>query len=292
MDLLKKIMGLNSGQEDKNEKGKKKVPRDDFRKPIWFEESETDDELFDNGKFFDHRIFTANPMELEKHFEKHLQDLLKSYDDFHAAGGEQIKEDFGEKFPSFWGSFAPKEMDKDLDSEIRNSGKLTTILDNLPPNNTPQKSLPEKQQQQHLTDEEKIMAKIHGTEVKEEETKKFGSNPRYAPPKMTPMHPNFKSSVPITGGNKFFGHSIITETVRKPDGSIESRRVVRDVDGNVKTTISRTVGGETKTVTTFNNRTEGDQKKTPEGKDDDGKCATDRNLFVSPNGYTLPKNLW
>uniref|UniRef100_A0A1L8DDH3 Uncharacterized protein n=1 Tax=Nyssomyia neivai TaxID=330878 RepID=A0A1L8DDH3_9DIPT len=264
MDLLRRILGLNPNQENGNDK--KKPPRDDFRKPIWFEENETDDELFDNGKFFGPHIF-ANPMELEKHFEKHLQDLLKSFDDFESSG-EPMKEDFG-KFPSIWGSLESKAngVDRDLDSEV-NSGKLKTILDSVP-------KVPTKKR---LSDEEMIMARIHGTDEKKDEPRRL-TKPRYVP-KMTPMHPNFESSVPIPGA-KIFGQSIMTETVRKPDGTVESRRVVRDFDGNLKTTISRTVDGETKIVTTFNGEGERDKNTRSNG-----------NFFVTPNGYTLPRNLW
>uniref|UniRef100_A0A6B2EL11 Uncharacterized protein n=1 Tax=Phlebotomus kandelakii TaxID=1109342 RepID=A0A6B2EL11_9DIPT len=273
MDLFRKILGLNVTQEEANEKGKKKPVRDDFRKPIWFEENETDDELFDNGKFFGPHIF-ANPTELEKHFERHLQELLKSFDDFES--GDQLKEDFGQ-FPSIWTTLESKGMDRDLDSEV-NSGKMMAILDGV----TPEKP---KSPRKRLTDEETIMARIHGTEPKEEETRK-PTRPRYVP-KMTPMHPNFESSVPIPGA-KIFGQSIMTETVRKPDGSVESRRVVRDLDGNVKTTISKTVDGETKTVTTFN------AKEGKEGKQEEESADTslDRNFYVSASGYTLPRNLW
>ncbi|GAB0091821.1 uncharacterized protein DMENIID0001_067040 [Sergentomyia squamirostris] len=287
MDIFRKILGLNQPPEEGNDKGKKKALRDDFRKPIWFEENETDDELFDNNnKFFGPHIF-ANPMELEKQFERHLQELLKTFDDFEGSD-DQLKENFG-KFPSIWSTMEPRGVDKDLDHEV-NSGKIKVILDG---GLSSSGSLAKSPQKKRLTDEELIMARIHGMEEKEEETRR-PTKPRYVP-KMTPLNPNFESSVPIPGA-KIFGQSIMTETVRKPDGSVESRRVVRDLDGNVKTTISRTIDGETKTVTTYNGK-EQSSEKAAVGAETPKEASTvdsilNRNFYVNSNGYTLPKNLW
>ncbi|XP_059617947.1 uncharacterized protein LOC132262636 [Phlebotomus argentipes] len=267
MDLFRKFLGLNTSQEDGNDKGKKKGHRNNFLKPTWYEENETDDELQDelfDGKFFGPQIF-ANSADLEKHFDRHLQELLKTFDDHEA--GNKLNEDMG-RFPSIWGSLESKAVD---DKEF-NPAKMKEILKSVTPR-TPKK---------RLTDEETIMARIHGTEPKEEESRK-PTRPRYVP-KMTPMHPNFESSVPIPGA-KIFGQSIMTETVRKPDGSVESRRVVRDMDGNVKTTISRTVDGETKTVTTFSGKEQESEKRSEDS-------VLDSNFFLSPSGYTLPRNLW
>lgn len=133
--------------------------------------------------------------------------MLKSFEDFEAA--DPTKEDFG-RFPSIWSTLESKGIDRDLDSEV-NAGKMKAILDGV----TSKTPAPKTPQKKRLTDEETIMARIHGTEEKEEETRK-PTRPRYVP-KMTPMHPNFESSVPIPGA-KIFGQSIMTETVRKPDG--------------------------------------------------------------------------
>lgn len=54
---------------------------DEFRKPIWFDDCETDDELFDNNAVFGFQIFT-NPLEMQKHFEQQMQEMLKTLDQF------------------------------------------------------------------------------------------------------------------------------------------------------------------------------------------------------------------
>lgn len=54
--------------------------KDEFRKPQWFEEAETDDELFDDDRKFAFQVFTS-PLEMQKHFERQLQRLLESVQD-------------------------------------------------------------------------------------------------------------------------------------------------------------------------------------------------------------------
>lgn len=51
--------------------------KDEFRKPQWFEEAETDDELFDDDRKFAFQVFTS-PLEMQRHFERQLQCLLES----------------------------------------------------------------------------------------------------------------------------------------------------------------------------------------------------------------------
>lgn len=54
---------------------------DGFRKPIWYDD-ESDDELFDNHKSFKHFHVFTNPMEMQKHFEQQMQEIMKTVDQF------------------------------------------------------------------------------------------------------------------------------------------------------------------------------------------------------------------
>lgn len=45
-----------------------------------------------------------------------------------------------------------------------------------------------------------------------------------------------------------FGQSISTKIIRKPDGSVEQHRTVRDSEGNEETTITQQFGDNTRTV--------------------------------------------
>lgn len=137
------------------------------------------------------------------------------------------------------------------------------------------------------TEEETIMDRIHGTQWKEDEP---------------PIRRRQSTKVPHNGagafegtfqGPKIFGQSIISQSIRKPDGTLETRRVVRDSDGNTKTTLTRTVNGKTETTTSIENG--GNLKKViePRGFETGFNILNlDRNMFVTKAGYTLPKNLW
>ena len=47
-----------------------------------------------------------------------------------------------------------------------------------------------------------------------------------------------------------FGSSVSTQIVRRPDGSVEERRTVRDTDGNEETRITRQIGDKMHTIVT------------------------------------------
>lgn len=91
-----------------------------------------------------------------------------------------------------------------------------------------------------------------------------------------------------------FGQSLINQTVRKPDGSTETKQIIRDSSGNVKTTVTRTKNGKTETVTSYGKPGEGGMLKPPKMTEDYGDTGfwMDKNIFVNKNGYALPMNLW
>lgn len=170
------------------------------------------------------------------------------------------------------------------------------------------------------TDEEKIMDKIHGTGPIEVKTPRrsaaknrlpSGSIPNhkmpFAPPpgyeKFTPSRNNNTNQTPSSGNEgifRTFGQTIITQTVRKPDGSVETRRTVRDNDGTTKTTISKMQqDGKTETIT-YDEGAKNVTKIPPamSGTNNNGSggkgmiLETNQNLFLTKEGYTLPRNMW
>lgn len=135
------------------------------------------------------------------------------------------------------------------------------------------------------TEEEIIMDRIHGTQLKEDEPPI-----RRRPITKNPHNGVFEGTFQ---GPKIFGQSIISQSIRKPDGTLETRRIVRDSEGNTKTTVTRTVNGKTETTTSIENG--GSLKKIiePRGFETGFNILNlDRNMFVTRAGYTLPKNLW
>lgn len=97
-------------------------------------------------------------------------------------------------------------------------------------------------------------------------------------------------------GARVFGQSIISQTIRRPDGTVETRRTVRDSDGHTKTTIMRSENGQVKKITTYNDDIPIREREVVGGKletaRDDSIVPLDRNLCLSRDGYAMPRNLW
>lgn len=317
MDLLKKMMGLDGHKDDDEDKRKKKpAVKDEFRKPIWVEEYDSDDDLFDNQKIFGVQIFT-NPLEIQKHFEHQIQEMMKSleeYDESVKPFDRSLKQDFLK--PGFENEIKKelqkeKRLDTDLDGEIY-PDQLHTLLQRISPNLKellPKKKQPEvntmQQPKLKLTDEQKIMDWIHG--YKETEPQALAPRPR--PPRKIPSQRYHDGIFEGTfQGPRMFGQSIISQTIRKPDGTYETRKTVRDSEGHTKTTITRsTKDGQKETITTYGDEGGSTSKPffenaTPQsgGGTNEASVAAAmlgvdqcfRKHLFSKNGYVLPKNLW
>lgn len=105
-----------------------------------------------------------------------------------------------------------------------------------------------------------------------------------------------------------FRQSVMTKTVRKPDGSYETTKVTTDSDGNKTTSVTRTVNGKSETVTTYDgaaggglNPGNGGGVTIPyagNGNNDESELQqqqqvySDRNIYVTKQGYAVPRNLW
>lgn len=191
-------------------------------------------------------------------------------------------------------------LDSDLDGEIYPE-QLHTLLQRISPEmNTlfPNRQLIQPQPenpaaaQRKLTDEEKFWNQIHGNIAE-------GA----APKSVAPFNAR-KPTIPHGGGvfdgafqgPKIFSQSVMVQTVRKPDGSYETRRTVRGTDGQTKTTVTRSENGKTETITTIG----GDEgiRSIDKGSNADADpimqtiLGANRNLAVSKGGYLLPNNLW
>lgn len=276
--------------------------KDEFRKPTWFEESETDDELFDSKNKVLFQIFT-NPLELQKHFDQQMQELLKNLKQYEET--EDFERNFRDEYmkPGFKESISEKfkqhakAMDTDLDGEIY-ADQLHSLLQRFAPD---MRLIPENEKRKplqpkvKLSDEETIMGRIHGTISDGTEQPPARRRDKF----LQKIPPQFGGVFDGTyQGPKMFGQSIMTQTTRKPDGSYETKRVIRDTEGNVKTTITRSADGKTETITTYGDEKGKEsikgnaQKKLPVAAMDANTSSELRNLFVSKEGYALPRNLW
>lgn len=200
------------------------------------------------------------------------------------------------------------KFDSDLDGEIY-AEQLHSLLQRLSPdleNLLKNKSIPQcninqktqidakpLQAKSKLTDEEKIWNEIHGNT----------DNGKMAKAQMPFFNVKPFMQIPHRGGvfegaqqgPKMFSQSVMIQTVRKPDGSYETRRTVRDTDGQVQTTITRSKNGKTEIITENDGLQVNTIDKTDRITIDPMiKSIADgnRNLTFSKGGYLLPNNLW
>jgi len=87
----------------------------------------------------------------------------------------------------------------------------------------------------------------------------------------------------------------MTKTVRKPDGSYETTKVTQDSSGHKTTTVTRMKDGRKETIVTHDDGapTVGMGGKQLQQKEEDLAVARgERNIFVTKEGYAMPRNLW
>nr|XP_016945551.1 uncharacterized protein LOC108021371 [Drosophila suzukii] len=330
MDILRKMFKTEAEKEPDSSISASN--KDEFRKPQWFEEAETDDELFDDDRKFAFQVFTS-PLEMQKHFESQLQRLLESLNDSDEGFERDLKEDFLK--PGFESKILKKfeqqkdlSLDTDLDGEIY-ADQLHSLIQRLNPEEKIELGdqeighiLPSNQhgyrkgyQRAKLTDEEIIMGRIHGT-IADGENQSDARPPRppmnNKPDIMTPMTPMLPRSgmSPFGGvfdgnyqGPKLFSQSVMTKTVRKPDGTYETTKVTQDSSGHKTTTITRMIDGRKETTVTHDG---GDPSLGMGGKQqlqqrqqqlqlqqkEMAVARGERNIFVTKEGYAMPRNLW
>lgn len=90
-----------------------------------------------------------------------------------------------------------------------------------------------------------------------------------------------------------FSQSVMTKTVRKPDGSYETTKITQDSQGNKTITTTRTKDGKSETVTTYDGAAAGVASAGKRSiKESSEFYEGERNIYVSKEGYALPRNLW
>lgn len=208
---------------------------------------------------------------------------------------EYLKPGFEEGFLKNFNEKRPS-MDVDLDGEIY-ADQLHTLLQRTSPElNKAVKDFQEKKSfsneaPRQLTDEEKVWNAIHGNAIEDVPAAK--SNNRYNPPINIPHRGTGGVFEGVSQGPKIFRQSIRIEAKRKPDGTYEIRRTVTDKDGNTKTTVSS--DGKTETIihdSGVNMQQNGGMKDATDGGGSKSIVDLGRGLYVSKDGYVLPRNLW
>lgn len=220
--------------------------------------------------------FSGFPPGIMKQFQEILEAMQDVEDDPDSALRQKS---FEHKYNEF-----RQKKDRDLDDQ-QYADQLDSLLKKISPN-VALKGIPAVAQQKKvkLSDEDKIMDVIHGTfreEVVPVKPRKQQQKAQRMPP-ASPHHfgglPPF--DLPTTSGTTW-GRTVIS--IRKHDGSYETRKTERSPDGQTKTTITKT--GADGTSSTKVLRNEG-QEPVAAAPSSTGVHA-ERNL-VTFDGYTIP----
>lgn len=278
--------------------------RQNSTKPgAWFD----DNDNFDN-KTFGFRVFT-NPGEMQKHFEEQMEEMLRMFEEDGKEGYENFNEEFFKLKPGIkkhiedFHNNHSQETSKDTDLDDKAySDQLKTLLDRIAPEKTLKQSVSNatKQQLVKRTEEEQVMDYIHDTV---QAPPVVPTRPRSSPAvrrSKTPTHQGVPQHGIFDGNSpRVFGQSIISQTIRKPDGSYETKRTVRDSNGEVKTTIIRSENGNVQKITTYSDD-KGNSllpptdslKSSPNESNEDPLVNIDRTMYLNKDGYTMPRNLF
>lgn len=199
----------------------------------------------------------------------------------------------------------PLKPDSDLDGEIY-ADQLHSLLQRISPEL--EVLIPSSQPALHSsvpgsrktsppavrrTDEQIIWDRIHGT-ADPEPSRDIVARPRKAI--ISPRSGIFEGAFQ---GPKVFRQSVMTQTVRRPDGTYETRRVVKDADGTVNTTVTQTKKDGTTVVLSTPDiaKPAGSPGEAAGGGGggrplDSGSIVDNRNVYVTKEGYAMPKNIW
>lgn len=269
----------------------------------WFDDFDN----FDN-KTFGFRVFT-NPGEMQKHFEEQMEEMIRMFEE-DGKDGFKNYDNFNEEFfklkpgikkhiEDFHNNRSQgSSTDTDLDDKAY-SDQLKTLLDRIAPEKS-QKNSPLNainQEKVKRTEEQQVMDYIHDTV---QAPPIVPVRPRTSAKRRSTTHPGVPQQGIFDGNSpRVFGQSIISQTIRKPDGSYETKRTVRDSNGEVKTTIIRSENGNVHKITTFSDD-KGNSllpqtdtiKKDPDESNAEPLVNLDRTMYLNTNGYTMPRNLF
>lgn len=177
-------------------------------------------------------------------------------------------------------------IDTDLDDEIY-ADQLHSLLQRISPEmEKPSAMKTFVEAKKKKTDEETIWDRIHGTfDDTKPNTPKRNQIVKKLP------HPRGGVFEGAFQGPKVFRQSVMTQVIRKPDGTTVTVRTVRDAEGNTTVT-KRTNDGQVETFS-YNGDNGKTVVQTPSMEKDSisSLLACDRNVFVTKEGYAIPK-LW
>jgi hypothetical protein len=270
--------------DDKSDSNKNQNSQ--FKKKFFKDLDDDFDSFFEDSHGNNMKFFGFPPEILEQ-----IEKIMSSLENFEDSS-EEFKDDFFKESEVFkrYSDFKSARKDTDLDDQIY-AEQLDALLKRISPDfkevlpeekaSTPKKKL-------RLTDEQKIMDMIHGT-FKEEV---FTPRPRAKklPPARKTPHFNFDGTPIPPHASRTWGRTVIS--IRRPDGTFETRKTERNSDGSVVTTITKTERDGTQSTETFNSGNKKHQQDIQvqpptQATIDETEYNPEKNLRIF-NGYKIP----
>ncbi|XP_057336149.1 uncharacterized protein LOC130674744 [Microplitis mediator] len=238
-DLFQNLFGGNrrneydhQGFDDRQHYG------DKFRNPIWRNDEEDSDDYVDeyrgfgqNPQEFHFQIFT-NPFEMTRYFETQMQNMMKDFFNFGFNHDSVIGENFGDHHeglpqllpPPVQGKKNPRDevLKPGYDLPSQDPGDLNSKRDQDLDGKITAGDFSRIWQDVEIPDEKQLVVPEDGRSVVPRSNFKFNS----------------------------FGKSVMSQIIRRPDGTVEERKSVTDSEGNCETTIKRKVGDKIYTSVT------------------------------------------
>ncbi|XP_014204099.1 HCLS1-associated protein X-1 isoform X2 [Copidosoma floridanum] len=241
-DFFRNFFGRGSPDQEpsQNRINDEQRHRNSFRNPIWQTDEDDDDDVNDFGNHHQFRIF-SDPFEMTRFFETQMDELLKNFFGGFNGFGNDSNVFFGNALP---GPSSPEgnpigPRDEVLKpSHDEPSSHFKFDFNNILPMPADEPLDDVLKPSYELPDGQKQDSDIDG-KLKSNELAKIWKNPAQD---VQPSKPQFSF--------RSFGKSVSTQFVRRPDGSLEQRRTVRDSDGNEETTVTRQIGDKVHTVVT------------------------------------------
>lgn len=174
-----------------------------------------------------------------------------------------------------------QKTDQDLDGQLY-ADQLDTLLKRISPELMPQPKTPIVQTRIKLSDEDKIMDIIHGTYREEI----VPTKPRKRQAPKLPASPHHFGGLPpfdLPPSSRSWQSSKTVMTIRKSDGSYETRKTEQTPTGQMKTTITKTDGNGASSTQSFT----GDRQQAITQLSSTTGIHAERNL-VKYDGYKIP----
>lgn len=242
------------------------------------QETDDEDDFFDLDDFFSE--FHGNKFDFQGFPPSILRQLVSILEAMQKVDQEPENYQRQRSFEKKYNEFRQK-TDQDSDGQLY-AAQLDTLLKRISPEFMPKESAPRTPGQKKVKqpDEEKIMDIIHGTFQEDI----VPTKPRKRLVQKVPATPHHFGGLPPfdlpPSSSRTWGKTVIS--IRKQDGSYETRKMERSPDGQTRTTMTKTDSNGTSSTQSFTGT-----EQVVEQQKMGSASYNDRNM-IKCNGYTIP----